>query len=98
MTKEHGPVSNEKCQNCNNESAWQLLRISTWATFFFIPIFPYNYQRLYLCPVCGHGVELQKEQYEEMVPIADANLQLVEGKISEQEHERLMFEQRKRIE
>ncbi|MBN4057170.1 hypothetical protein JYU19_02565 [bacterium AH-315-J21] len=74
------------------------MKISNWFTLFFIPIFPYSTKRLLVCPVCKVSFELESEQYDEMRPIAEANQRLVDGKISNQEHQSLLFENRKKIE
>lgn len=88
--KDHGPAVHNKCENCNNENFWHLCKSSTWFTFFFIPIFPYQNDRLLICPVCQYGLKLSKEQFDELLPLADANKQLAEGKITEAEHQQLL--------
>lgn len=52
------------CRHCNNISAWELVRTSRWFTLFFIPIFPFSFKYLALCPVCQHGAQLSKEDFQ----------------------------------
>jgi len=74
------------CNHCNNEEFWGLSRRTTWFTLFFIPIIPYKTEWLVTCPICKYGSELDSAQVEKIKPIAEVNQQLLEGKISEQEH------------
>jgi len=90
-------VALETCQHCGNEQPWYLARVSTWFTLFFIPVFPYSVKRLYICPICQSHYEITPDQYEAMRPIAEANQRLQEGKITNQQHRQVMFENRKRI-
>ena len=49
-----------KCSSCNNTVDWYLVRVSTWFTLFFIPIFPYSRKAFVLCPICGSGIEIDR--------------------------------------
>ena len=71
-----------------------MIKTSVWFTFFFIPIFPYEVDYLFLCPVCNNGFKIERTEFDEMKPIAETNQSLIDGKISEQEHNRLMIEYR----
>jgi len=91
-------VGSETCQHCGNHEPWYLIKVTTWFTLFFIPIFPYQVKRIYVCPICQSHYEITPEQYEELRPIAEANQQLSSGQITEQQHRQMIFENRKRIE
>jgi hypothetical protein len=85
-----GPVLKQLCTNCHNETHWHLHRVSIWFTLFFIPVFPYSTTMFLACPVCTSGVELNKNDFERIRPIAEANERFVQGKITEEEHTRLI--------
>ena len=50
------------CSHCNNDARWNLTRIKKWITLFFIPIIPYSNEHWTICPICGWGRKLTKEQ------------------------------------
>ena len=81
-----GVAFKHQCPNCNNEEYWVLQRIITWFTLFFIPVIPYSYKYFLFCPVCERGVYLDNEQLQKIKPVAEANQQLIEGKISAEQH------------
>ena len=66
------------CEHCNNEVQWQLWEYSVWFTFFFIPIFPYEFHRLLVCPICAYGLELDKPKFKELEGVVEKR-QLVSG-------------------
>ena len=53
------------CGNCGNAIFYELFKVRTWFTLFFIPMIPYSTKYLYLCPICQKGYELQKEAFNE---------------------------------
>ena len=75
------------CENCNNEEFWHLCKNSVWFTLFFIPIFPYENEKLLVCPVCKAAVKVPTDEFEQLKPVAEANLALADGKITEVEHQ-----------
>ncbi|MCX7709003.1 MAG: zinc ribbon domain-containing protein [Clostridia bacterium] len=66
MSKNYGTVKTYNCGRCNNISEWNLYRVSTWFTLYFIPVFPYSYKRYLVCPICGACLELTKEEFEDL--------------------------------
>lgn len=85
-----GPCFKKVCGNCNNEEYWNMSRIMTWFTLFFIPVFPYEIKYFLSCPICQYGVKLNRTQVSEIKPLAIANKSLIEGKITEQEYHQLL--------
>lgn len=84
--KNFGPAFKNLCSHCNNEQYWNLSRVMTWFTLFFIPVFPYEIKYHLLCPVCKWGIELNQKQINDIKPIAEANQLLIDGKISQDEY------------
>ncbi|RKE03182.1 zinc-ribbon domain-containing protein [Marinifilum flexuosum] len=56
----------EHCYNCNNTSNWILEKNATYASLFFISVFPIKTRYIYYCPICRNGRQLEKEEYERM--------------------------------
>ncbi|OQA15195.1 MAG: hypothetical protein BWY64_02966 [bacterium ADurb.Bin363] len=84
--KKHGPVFRSRCDRCNNEEMWQLYTRRTWFTLFFIPVIPYSTEHLLICPVCSYGAVITREKFEELKGVADCNMDLMNKKITEDEH------------
>lgn len=61
-----GPRRSCHCNNCNNDSYWELIKVSTWFSLFFIPVIPYDTKRLLMCPVCNSCVELSNEEFKQL--------------------------------
>lgn len=53
------------CRNCGNAAPWKLVRATRWFALFFIPIFPYSFKYFVLCPVCNHGAQVGKEEFQQ---------------------------------
>jgi hypothetical protein len=85
-TKIFGPVFKNLCSNCNNEGYWVVKKVTKWFTIFFIPVFPYSTEYFLYCPTCEHGLYLNSQQIDEMVPIAKINQLLIDWKITEDEY------------
>jgi uncharacterized protein YbaR (Trm112 family) len=80
-----GPVLPQVCPNCKNDEFWHLLKISTWFTLFFIPVFPYENNRLIMCPVCKEGLKIDADTYTIYKSIAEINIEFSEKRITESE-------------
>jgi hypothetical protein len=50
------------CGHCGNSNHFQIIRAGDWFTLFFIPIFPFYYRYLILCPICGDGSKVKKNE------------------------------------
>jgi len=61
--KAYGSVK-QRCLVCNNQSH-DFVRVRTWFALFFIPTIPYSTRYFKVCPQCGNGVQLTKEQFAE---------------------------------
>lgn len=55
------------CNACGNVSKFQVLRIATWFTLFWIPLFPYSFKYYHVCPMCGDTYPLTKQQAQELI-------------------------------
>ena len=86
ITKNYGVTFKNHCSSCNNEEYWQLLRITTWFTLFFIPVIPYERKYFLMCPVCEKGVYLDSDKFEELKNLAEANSDLIDKKITVEEY------------
>jgi len=62
--KTHWEEGMTTCERCRNTRQWPLKKVTSWFTFFLIPIVPYSVQYVKVCPVCGHYTEITKEKYE----------------------------------
>jgi hypothetical protein len=85
--KTHGPVEVYHCDHCNNDKHWTLYTRRTWFTLFFIPVIPYSTEHLMLCPICNYGVKVENEKFNELRAIAECNSDLINNKITREEHE-----------
>jgi len=85
--KQIGVVFKNLCNNCHNEEYWILTKITTWFSLFFIPLIPYSTKYFLSCPVCKYGLNLDQKQINELVPLAETNQLLLDGKITKEEYD-----------
>ena len=52
-----GPAGRRRCPNCGVTAEWSTVRVRSWVTLFFIPVFPYKTETVSLCPVCDYAVD-----------------------------------------
>lgn len=90
--KNHGPVKVFHCEHCNNEKLWILHSKKTWFTLFFIPVIPYSSDHILFCPICQHGVKLGTEKFKELKLIAECNMDLINKRITDEQHSERMSE------
>ena len=57
----------ETCLNCNRTYSKAFVKVTTWAHFDYIPLFPMGTSYLRLCPVCAAGVEINKNSAKELM-------------------------------
>lgn len=65
--KRYGKLGNQMCQVCNTEAGWQLVKVTTWFTLFFIPIIPTSVKRMLICTKCNAGRIIKKELFSQLV-------------------------------
>ncbi len=94
----YGPVEQCQCQKCNNTELWQLNKKSNYFTLFFLPIFSHTTTYWYQCPICNHGLQLDKKKFDAYKSIAQTNAAFLEMKISQKERDIQLQEAHKRIE
>lgn len=71
--KDYGQGEVMGCGRCRNQSAWSYRLYITWFTLFFIPIIPYEFLYVKVCPVCGHYESMQRDEFHQARQSATAN-------------------------
>ena len=79
-----GAVHYHQCAHCHNEDFWNLSKSSTYITFFFIPLIPYETSNLYCCPICNHGHKVNWDEFKFYKEIAEVNTAFLDGKLIEE--------------
>jgi hypothetical protein len=96
--KNYGFVFKNRCSNCNNEDYWHLLRIRTWFTLFFIPVIPYEEKYFLRCPVCEKGIYIENNKEQDLINLAEANMNLINKKITIEEYNKKLGYQSEKTE
>ena len=65
--KSYGLMPIRACGRCNNQIQYEILKVTTWFTLFFIPIIPYRTERFLVCPICHAAQEVSKEDFERLL-------------------------------
>jgi len=68
-TKIMGDMPESLCSRCNNRTARQIVKLTTWITLFFIPVLPYKKHYLLTCPICGQAQELTKTEFDSLTSV-----------------------------
>lgn len=91
-TENLGPVLPKKCGNCKNEEYWHLYKTSKWFTLFFFPLFPYESDKMIICPVCNRGTAVDLETYKSYASIAEINKAFSENTVTQEERDSKLSE------
>lgn len=86
--KHIGPLDKETCAQCKQTDYHLLLKASYWFTLFFLPVFPYRTRLLVSCSVCSFVRDIDKEEFEHLLPLAEINKAAANGTISEEDFEK----------
>ncbi|MEA5018658.1 MAG: zinc ribbon domain-containing protein [Erysipelotrichaceae bacterium] len=60
-------VDEQECSNCHNTNQFDLVRLTSWFTLFFIPIIPYKREYFIACPICEFGHKIDKYEKERIM-------------------------------
>ncbi len=95
IRKDYGAIFSHNCSHCNNDVVWHVVRVGTWATLFFIPIFPYQWKYYLMCPTCESAVELQEtnkiQLYKKIAELVQNNADgLVSDELFVQQYNKLL--------
>lgn len=71
--KKYGMIGKSKCNICKLVTNWQLVKVTTWFTLFFIPIIPVNVKRMIICTNCNGGHIVDKQTFEKLFNIIKSN-------------------------
>jgi hypothetical protein len=52
------------CPHCHNQDFWIREKQVQNLTLFFLPVFPVKTNYAYYCPICRHGRNINKEDFE----------------------------------
>jgi uncharacterized protein YbaR (Trm112 family) len=52
-----------RCPLCHNDVRLILVSVTKWFTLFFLPIIPYSWVYFLGCPICSHGVMVDKARF-----------------------------------
>ena len=50
-----------ECGSCHHTTRFQVIRVISWVTFFWIPIFPYSLKYYLICPNCQSGYKIKRQ-------------------------------------
>ena len=62
-----------QCGHCGNDINYNLTKVTTWATLFWIPIFPFSFKYYWLCPLCKYGYKITKKEAMDIVESSRAS-------------------------
>jgi hypothetical protein len=65
--REYGKTAARQCSRCEKMTTLVFIKVTTWITFFFIPVIPYRMQFLLVCPVCNASTEVPKEEVDNII-------------------------------
>jgi hypothetical protein len=71
--KQYGIVGKSKCNICKLVTNWQLVKVTTWFTLFFIPIIPVSVNRIVICTNCNKGHKVDKQTFDKLLNIVKSN-------------------------
>lgn len=88
--KNYGPTYPVNCKQCGQDTYWNLIKICTWFTLFFIPVLRYKTQYILFCGNCEKGVELRSHQIEHALELNQATTQFLNREMTEEHYESIL--------
>jgi len=77
--KSYGLMPLRNCMRCSNATQYEVLKVTTWFTLFFIPIIPYRVERFLVCPICRAAQAVTKEDFERILDMLQNGGQMPAG-------------------
>jgi hypothetical protein len=93
----YGPLWELECKDCGNKKYWDLHKITNADSTLGIKHGKTEEKYGMYCPVCNNGVSIDKDKFEQFLPIAEVNQQYLKRKITKEEHQKRLEELDKSI-
>lgn len=88
--KDYGQAIPAKCWNCHNDISYRLIHVRKWATFFFIPVLPYESKYYLSCDICSRRIDINNQQVNQIKQLKPVIQGYLSGNISEDEYKRYL--------
>lgn len=77
LVKSFGTLTGQLCESCNARVSLEVMRVTTWISLFCIPIIPYRWEFLLVCPICKSALKISKIDFESIIDGSSAYVQNV---------------------
>lgn len=57
-----GPVEKLQCPRCTREEFWELVKVKSMISLFFVPLIPYKSEWVIRCPACQAMSEVPEHE------------------------------------
>ena len=84
--KEHGEALPLHCPQCNNDTFYRYMSVTSWFTLFFIPLIPLKRRDYLVCPICTRALSLRKDQREMASRLVELTARYRSGAIPEPDY------------
>ncbi len=91
---DYGKTVPVKCSKCNNNTFWNLTRMRTWFTLFFIPVIPYENKHILFCEICSNGVVLPSGNVDRAIELNAHTKRYLNKEITQEEYDVLIDQSR----
>src|SRR5215467_12881320 len=81
-----GEVAPITCPGCRNEVFLHRMRTRKAVRLYFVPVVPLGTDEYLLCPVCGRGVQLEREQIPVVEHLQALTAAMRTGRITDDEY------------
>lgn len=89
-TTEIGLSDELKCGSCEKKAFHHLAKVTEWVSIFFIKIIPQKSTYYLVCPHCGKGNRISKEDFDKKRPVAELHKKVQQGEIDRDAYEKAL--------
>lgn len=58
-----------RCEHCGKEKYWDYMRFNRWFSLYYIPLIPISRKKIFRCPACQYGVEVNALTEGRVLPL-----------------------------
>ena len=94
---DYGPSYPHYCRRCDNDVYYHAYKWRSWGHIFWIPLIPWFSHKELVCPVCGAGIEVERDEFKDAKELIEVTQDYREHQLSDHEYVQALYEFEKSV-
>lgn len=90
--KDYGPSYPHHCGRCDNDVYYHVYKWRSWGHFFWIPLIPWFSHKELVCPICGAGFEIERDEFKGLKSLVEVTQDYREHQLSDRQYAQAIYE------